>query len=195
MSNAQSPNIYQRLHKAIQNMSYVEKKKQGGMPFKAVLHDDVLLASRQALIDVGVIAFPTKIEFTQDGNRSQVEMSVRFQNIDENDDWFDVPTVGQGIGNDDKGPGKAISYAFKYALLKTLAMRTGDDPDKENQSHTTTEDTNIFRRLELQLFNVKTQEDMQTFRKETKEDMVKLSNSNKILAQTIRDKVKNYTLT
>jgi|TARA_R100001163_G_C5065438_1_gene203394 hypothetical protein len=195
MSIAKSPNIYQRLHKAIQTMNYVEKKKQGGMPFKAVLHDDVLLASRQSLIDVGVIAFPVTIKFTQDGNRSGVEMGVRFQNIDDPLDFIDVPTVGQGIGNDDKGPGKAISYAFKYALLKTLAMRTGDDPDKEDQKHMSKEDIALKSRIELRLSNVKTTEDMQNFRNETKEDMTKLSTINKSLANDIREKVKNYNLT
>jgi hypothetical protein len=31
----------------------------------------------------------------------------------------------------DKGPGKAVSYAFKYALLKVFCLETGDDPDND----------------------------------------------------------------
>jgi hypothetical protein len=41
-------------------------------------------------------------------------------------------SFGYGIDDQDKGAGKAMSYAVKYALLKTLGLETGDDPD-ENQ--------------------------------------------------------------
>lgn len=33
----------------------------------------------------------------------------------------------------DKGPGKAISYAVKYAYLKAFALETGDDPDHDQR--------------------------------------------------------------
>jgi hypothetical protein len=40
-----------------------------------------------------------------------------------------VETIGYGVDPQDKGPGKAISYGVKYALLKVLGLETGDDPD------------------------------------------------------------------
>ena len=46
-------------------------------------------------------------------------------------DLIDVETFGFGIDDQDKGPGKAMSYAVKYALLKTLGLETGDDPDMD----------------------------------------------------------------
>ena len=115
-------NIYQRLASAIQEIPTVVKTKNKGLPFETVSHDDVLEAVRGPLLRNGIIAIPSKLEFTQDGNRSQAVMNIRFQNIYNKDDYQVVPSVGQGIGNDDKGPGKAMSYAFKYALLKTQAI-------------------------------------------------------------------------
>jgi hypothetical protein len=58
-------------------------------------------------------------------------MTIRFVNIDEPMDLIDVETFGFGIDDQDKGPGKAMSYAVKYALLKTLGLETGDDPDMD----------------------------------------------------------------
>ena len=60
-----------------------------------------------------------------------VNVSVRFQNIDDPDDFLAVETCGYGVDDQDKGPGKAMSYAVKYALLKCLGLETGDDPDIE----------------------------------------------------------------
>jgi hypothetical protein len=58
-------------------------------------------------------------------------MTVRFVNVDEPSEWIDVESFGYGLDDQDKGPGKAMSYAVKYALLKTLGLETGDDPDED----------------------------------------------------------------
>ena len=57
--------------------------------------------------------------------------NVRFENIDDRTDFIDVATFGYGVDPQDKGPGKAMSYGVKYALLKLLGLETGDDPDEE----------------------------------------------------------------
>lgn len=86
---------------------------------------------RPALLEVGVIYYPVSMQRSQDGNRTQVDLAVRFVNIDKPEDYIDVPACGYGIDSQDKGPGKAISYAVKYALLKALGLETGDDPEKD----------------------------------------------------------------
>jgi hypothetical protein len=57
--------------------------------------------------------------------------TVRFENIDNRDDYIDVATFGYGVDGQDKGPGKAMSYGVKYALLKVLGLETGDDPEND----------------------------------------------------------------
>jgi len=68
---------------------------------------------------------------------------VIFVNVDDPKDRTATTHIGYGIDSSekdgrisvgDKGPGKAISYAFKYALLKTFCLETGDDPDNDANS-------------------------------------------------------------
>jgi hypothetical protein len=122
-------NIHQRLHAAQARVDYVQKEKKAGMRYSIVSHDAVTAKVRPILHDCGVVYYPIGIHHTQHGNRTEVAMCVRFANIDNPEDHIDVPSLGYGIDDQDKGPGKAISYAVKYALLKTLGLETGDDPD------------------------------------------------------------------
>ena len=122
-------NIYQRLAQAMGKVSYVQKSKGGGLQYSVVTHDAVTAKVRPALLEAGIVYFPQQMEHVQNGNRTEVSLVVRFVNIDQPEDYIEVPALGYGIDQQDKGPGKAVSYAVKYALLKALGLETGDDPD------------------------------------------------------------------
>lgn len=124
-------NLHQRIAKAMEKVTYIQKDKKQGMRYSIVSHDAVTAKVRPALLEMGVIYYPLHLRHEQVGNRTQCSMTVRFVNIDEPGDNFDVDTFGYGIDDQDKGPGKAMSYAVKYALLKTLGLETGDDPDMD----------------------------------------------------------------
>lgn len=130
-------NIHQRLAEAMKAVKYVQKLQpaKGGLHYSVVTHDAVTAKVRPALLDAGVIYYPVSMQHTQNGNRTEVSLSVRFVNIDKPDDHIDVPALGYGVDTQDKGPGKAISYAVKYALLKALGLETGDDADLEAVEH------------------------------------------------------------
>src|ERR1019366_8838008 len=100
-----------------------------GMQYSIVSHDAVTALVRPALLEQGVIYYSIRTTPSYDGNRTEAHMTVRFVNIDEPSDFIDVESFGHGIDPGDKSPGKAMSYAVKYALLKTLGLETGDDPD------------------------------------------------------------------
>jgi hypothetical protein len=126
-------NIHQRLALAMDKTAYIQKSKsKAGLPFSITSHDSVTDKVRTPLLEVGVHYYPCNLIYKQEGNRTQVELSVRFVNIDNPTDYFVVPSLGYGVDAQDKGPGKAISYAVKYALLKALGLVTGDDPELEN---------------------------------------------------------------
>ena len=126
-------NIHQRLALAMDKTVYIQKSKSKvGLPFSITSHDSVTDKVRTPLLEVGVHYYPCNLIYKQEGNRTQVELSVRFVNIDDPTDYFVVPSLGYGVDAQDKGPGKAISYAVKYALLKALGLVTGDDPELEN---------------------------------------------------------------
>lgn len=128
-------NILQRLHKAMNDVDYVQKEKKPGMRYNIVSHDAVTAKVRPVLVKHGVVYYPVRVARTQDGNRTQVDATIRFCNIDDTNDFIDVESAGYGVDDQDKGPGKAISYAVKYALLKALGLETGDEPEYEDQEH------------------------------------------------------------
>jgi len=127
-------NIHQRLSKAMERVTYIQKDKKSGMNYSIVSHDSVTAKVRPALLESGIVYYPVDVKHTQNGNRTEVAMTVRFVNAEKPGDFFDVQSFGYGIDSQDKGPGKAMSYAVKYALLKTLGLETGDDPDHDQNT-------------------------------------------------------------
>lgn len=128
-------NVHQRLAAAMRVVTYIQKEKKQGMNYTIVSHDAVTAKVRPALLEVGIVYYPVRCEHTHNGNRAECSVTVRFVNIDEPTDFFDVPTFGYGIDPQDKGPGKAMSYAVKYALLKAMGLETGDDADLDSIDH------------------------------------------------------------
>ena len=141
-----SKNIYQRLAEAMKLCTYVKKdtKVTGfGGGYSAVSHDAVTAKVRQHLLAVGVIAVASVIEsgetreeiHAKNGMRTvfrcSVVMETRFVNIDDPGDCIVVRSIGTGEDSGDKAPGKAVSYAVKYGLLKALMLETGDDADQD----------------------------------------------------------------
>jgi hypothetical protein len=130
-------NIHQRLAAAMAEVTYIQKERKAGMNYTIVSHDAVTAKVRPVLLSHGIVYYPVRCEHVHNGNRAECGMTVRFVNIDEPLDFFDVPTFGYGIDPQDKGPGKAMSYAVKYALLKALGLETGDDADHDSIAHDT----------------------------------------------------------
>jgi len=122
-------NIAQRISAAMADVDYVQKEKKSGMNYSIVSHDAVTAKVRPILHKHGVVYYPRNMTIEQVGNRTQAVFDVRFENIDDRTDFIDVATFGYGVDPQDKGPGKAMSYGVKYALLKVLGLETGDDPD------------------------------------------------------------------
>lgn len=129
-------NIHQRLAEVMQAVTYIRKEAKQGMNYTIVSHDAVTAKVRPALLAAGIVYYPVRCEYAHSGNRAECAMTVRFVNIDAPADFFDVPTFGYGVDTQDKGPGKAMSYAVKYALLKALGLETGDDPDTDSVNYT-----------------------------------------------------------
>lgn len=130
--------LLQRLNAVMRAVSYVEKDGKisiGNSGYKFASHDAVTAKVRPALVKHGVFYYPHAMTHEQNGNRTEMSITVRFVNIDNGEDFIDVPCLGYGIDQGDKGPGKAASYAIKYALLKALGLETGEDADNEVTEH------------------------------------------------------------
>lgn len=128
-------NIYQRMNKVQQSVTYVQKNRPSGMKYSIVSHDTVTAKVRPALVENGIIYYPVNLIHEQVGNRTQVTLDLKFCNIHDKEDFMLVSCIGYGIDAQDKGPGKAVSYAVKYGLLKALGLETGDDADNDSIDH------------------------------------------------------------
>jgi len=128
-------NLYQRIRNIMSELDYIQKgSKTVNGQYRFVSHDQVTAAVHPLLVKHGVLILSTVEEMIQENNRTTVKMLFQFVNIDTPHDNYTVRYTGYGIDNSDKGPGKAISYAYKYCLLKTFCLETGDDPDNDANS-------------------------------------------------------------
>jgi len=125
-----NPNIHQRIIAVMRAVDYIQKEKKPGMNYTIVSHDKVTAKVRPHLVEQGITYRPVRVAYGQDGNRTNCHMTVRFTNADNPEEYIDVESFGYGVDAQDKGPGKAMSYAVKYALLKLLGLETGDEPDE-----------------------------------------------------------------
>ena len=144
-------NIFQRMADISAEVSKVAKEMEigyGNNKYKAVSEGDVLEAVKPLESKHGIYSYPSarrvidsQIMKTSDykGNEKQsqfirVEVDYTFVNIDKPEERVTVTSYGDGVDPQDKAPGKAMTYADKYALLKAYKIITGEDTD-QNQSN------------------------------------------------------------
>jgi hypothetical protein len=131
-------NIHQRMNDVMKDVGYIQKTDKGtskGLQYNFASHDQVTGALHAPFVEHGILCLADPITFRQDGNRTEMEVLVSYINIDNPDDKVQVKSWGYGIDGQDKGPGKAISYATKMAHLKTFMLETGNDPEKDDIDH------------------------------------------------------------
>ena len=149
-------NIYQRINEVRKAIGYVQKDKDVGFgksSYRAVTHDAVTGMVRAALIQHGVVIVPSVVtsEFHQaelvttigdDGKERtahakqrlyEATFQIEFVNMDEPADRIVTQQTAHALDNGDKAPGKAMSYATKYAILKLFNIETGDDEESRYQ--------------------------------------------------------------
>ena len=119
-------NIYDKLSKASQSADKVIKApRKGGMPFNALLHDEVQKVAMKALHEFKLYPVCNYENIISDKNVFvKCEMTIHDTETKEQ-------IVIQGcsaFGETDKyGTGKAMSYSRKYAFLNALNLETGLD--------------------------------------------------------------------
>lgn len=140
-------NIYKRMSDITAELSAVAKNLEvgyGKSSYKAVGEADVLAAVKPLEKKHGIYSYPSsrRVEESQimtskayDGKEKQsqfvrIETEYTFVNVDNPEEKITVTSYGDGVDPQDKAPGKAMTYADKYALLKAYKIITGEDPDQ-----------------------------------------------------------------
>lgn len=138
-----SLNLAQRIsaiRSEVKKIAKTAKIQMGKGSYDAVNHDDVTSELRPLLVKYGVINtvslvscedLPTGLisEKGRQYYQHKAIYDVVFINIDDTADRESIRSVGYADDTGDKGPGKACSYATKYALLKTFMVETGDNDE------------------------------------------------------------------
>lgn len=146
-SPEKQPNIYQRMLAITAELRTVAKNLDvqagKGNSYKAVSERDIIDAVKPLEEKHGVYSYPCDREIleatileseTQYGKKTsfftRIKTTYMFVNVDNPDEKITTITFSEGIDPQDKGSGKAMTYADKYALMKAYKISTGDDPDQ-----------------------------------------------------------------
>jgi len=139
-------NLSTKMLAIMQSVGHISK--QGVNQFhryRYVTEADVAKAFSQALVQHGIFLFSSILERhcqryqTRGGKEAflvTVKLEVTFIDTDSGE-HFSTIFYGDGSDSDDKAIYKAITGAQKYALMKTFLVASGDDPEKDEASHTT----------------------------------------------------------
>ena len=145
-------NIYQRINAVMTQVEYVRKDVTitGGGNYKAVSHDMVLAVLRRSMVDNGIVTVVKQtsgdilqmrdLEKNIKMHLYSATYEISFVNMDEPKEFVTVIFNSHAADNGDKAPGKAASYAIKYAMLKTFGLETGEnDESRTAEVHLYTE--------------------------------------------------------
>ncbi|HDR8456842.1 TPA: ERF family protein [Bacillus cereus] len=128
----QVPLIYGRITAIMQAVQHLEKDTAVSFNktnYKAISEQKVTSTIRKELIRNNLVMFPENVRYERNGNIGQVHVTYRMVCSDDGSS-ITIESVGEGADSQDKASGKAMTYCYKYALLRTFAIPTGEDPDK-----------------------------------------------------------------
>lgn len=145
-------NLYEKMAAITAELGTVAKNLnvQAGknQSYKAVGERDVLDAVKPLEAKYKVYSYPASRE-TVESERLESESEYqgkvtkkttfytrlktvyRFVDAENPTDFIETTVFSVGIDSQDKGDGKAMTYADKYALMKGYKISTGDDPDQD----------------------------------------------------------------
>lgn len=126
-------NIYEKILDIMVNVKYLSKDDTVEFKttkYKALSEEKVTSIMRQQMIEHKLIVYPIAMKRERVNQITSVDVTYRILNVENPDEYVDVVSSGDGADTQDKGAGKAMTYAYKYMWLRTFGIPTGEDPDK-----------------------------------------------------------------
>jgi hypothetical protein len=146
-TETKAPSIIQALASVMEDVQSVGKKDRNsaqGFSFRGI--DAVVNAVAPALRKHQVIVVPNVLEHEYASveigkNRtpmSHVTLKVLYKFIGQNGDYVEAVVLAEAMDSGDKAISKAMSVAFRTALLQSLALPTNEpDPDASSYERST----------------------------------------------------------
>lgn len=126
-------NIYEKIAAIMKDVQYLAKDDHvsfGSTSYKALSEEKVTSIMRAELMKYKLVVFPVSQATNRIGSITHVDVVYRMVNVENPEEFIEIASCGDGADTQDKGSGKAMTYAFKYMWLRTFALPTGEDPDK-----------------------------------------------------------------
>jgi len=130
--------IYKKILELRKRVEYIQKTEQGA---QGVSSSNVLSKVRPVMDELGLLLMPSitktntfpKKDYGKPDSKelfTEVWMTFTWVNAIEPNESISYDWYSQGLDMGEKGIGKAVTYAEKYFLLKSLNIPTDkDDPD------------------------------------------------------------------
>lgn len=138
--------LWGKILQVMKDVEYLQKDDKIDMPgtksYKAITEEKVTGEVGKSMRKHGLIIYPmevieerTDLTVVRSSGKEALEhlstVHVKYKICDPDSGEFDIiSSVGTGVDTQDKAVGKAMTYAYKYALLRTFSIPTGEDPDK-----------------------------------------------------------------
>lgn len=155
-------NIYEKIAAIMKDVQYLAKDDHvsfGSTSYKALSEEKVTSIMRAELLKYNLVVFPVSQATNRTGNITHVDVVYRMVNVENPEESIEIASCGDGADTQDKGSGKAMTYAFKYMWLRTFALPTGEDPDKisteELEYKAKTQQEGICERCQKPIYPVK----------------------------------------
>lgn len=139
-------NLWEKIAQISSEVQYLQKDDSVGYgknSYKAISIEKVMTAVSDKMAKYGIVIYPveqnynrkdeevTKVDGSKAFNRiSDVDVKYQVINIHNPSEQFITVSSGTGVDTQDKGIGKAMTYAYKNMIIKLFAIATGDDTDK-----------------------------------------------------------------
>lgn len=139
-------NLWEKISQISSEVEYLQKDDKvgfGNNSYKAISIEKVMSAVSEKMNKFGIVIYPIEQVYNRkdeevikrDGttgiNRiSDVDVKYQVVNIHNPKEQIICVSSGTGVDTQDKGIGKAMTYAYKNMIIKLFAIATGDDTDK-----------------------------------------------------------------
>lgn len=133
---AQPKGLYQKIAAVMKQVDYLQKDGKvdfNKTKYNVITEEKVTSAVRKAMVDVGLVILPIDQEHIREGTLTTVNTKYKIVDIETGQHEI-IVSSGTGVDTQDKGVGKAMTYSYKYMLLRTFAIPTGEDPDKTSSA-------------------------------------------------------------
>ena len=121
--------LHKKLLNVMKNAKKLIKENSSGMPYASVTHNMTTQTVKEQFLKEGLIFIPYVKSHSRDGNIHHVTVAAEIIDTDTGDKLPIGDFPGSGVDNQDKGYGKALSYAFKYLLQKLFLLEIGKDEE------------------------------------------------------------------